>query len=243
MRKEQGQAGLSRRELIKWLGAFSLAFSTDPLKVITAVAGGIDNPAKKEAVYIPKNSPAEQYRQKYTFSCEVASVKIVLFHYQGLFNPSEEELQDQLGTNPNPDLGFRGNYAAFSSNNLENYGAHAPAIKTLVENYGNEEFFQARILYDLEQVKDALSKDHLVLLWVPVGLASSYLKPVTLDNGKFFNLVPGEHVVVTHGFDQNGFFIYDPSPTEYHFNYAESDLLAKRMSLFEYPALEIEPRF
>jgi hypothetical protein len=55
--------------------------------------------------------------------------------------------------------------------------------------------------------------------------------------------VPGEHVIVLHGYDPSGFFTYDPRPTPRVPGYVGAAALDKGMSLFEAPALAIQPLF
>lgn len=188
---------------------------------------------------IPEDPRSYEYRQEYTLSCEVASVKIALFRWG--FDPSEDELLERLGNNSNPDLGFRGDPKALNPNGFENYGAHAPAVKELVENYPEKGIFQANYLYDLDQIRQALSENQPVLLWIPVGLYDYFPQPVILDDGSTAYLVPGEHVVVAYGFDDDGFFIHDPIPNEKNIAYAPNEELAEKMGFFEHPALALSP--
>lgn len=192
--------------------------------------------------YIPDNPAARDFRQQYNLSCEVAAFKIVLMHY-GLANATEELLQDLLGVNENPNKGFRGDYRALSTHGLDNYGAHAPALQRLIQSFPKPGLFAALPVANLDQAKAALVQNWLVLAWVPVALEPSLVRPLTLSTGERVNFVPGEHVIVLHGFDPGGFFTYDPRPSPRVPAYAPSDALARSMALFDVPGLAIQPLF
>jgi uncharacterized protein YvpB len=164
---------------------------------------------------------------------------MALFYWN--LDPSEEELQARLGSNSDPDLGFRGVYSA-SPNGLENYRAHAPALKQLVESYPTTGKFRGDQLSNLNDVKQALASNEPVLLWVTFGLTPSHKVPMTFQ-GQEVDLVPNEHVVTAYGYDPTGFFIYDPESINNVSGHVDTAVLAARTSLFQHPALAIHPLF
>jgi len=188
--------------------------------------------------YLLPTPPLDGYRQKYTLSCEVASTKIALSYWQDRLQGvdlSEEKLQEVLGINDDPNLGFRGDYKS-NPKGLQNYGANAPAIKRLVENYPKQGLFKTEILSNIEQVKAALKQNKPVLLWVTFGLNPSHDQSTNVGN-----LVPNEHVVVATGFVGDKIRISDPEYSNNVSGMVSESLLAQRMSLFSQPALAISP--
>jgi uncharacterized protein YvpB len=208
------------------------------LPAATAVPAGVVPPVW----YIPDNPIARDYRQEYNLSCEVAAFKIVLIHY-GFGDVTEELLQDVLGVDENPNRGFRGDYRAMRTNGLQNYGAHAPALARIVGLFPVPGRFNAVRLAGLAQVQAALSRNWLALVWIPVGLEPSRRQMVTLSTGEQVSFVPGEHVIALHGYDQGGFYTYDPRPSPRVPGYVRADALGAGMSLFDLPGLAIQPLF
>lgn len=199
----------------------------------------VAQPALPPRALIPFNQQAQAFRQRYNLTCEVGAFKQMLYHY-GL-DPSEEELQALLGQDENPNRGFRGDYTAPQTNGFQNYGAHAPAVKRLIESYPQPGRFRAGVLYNLDQARAALAAHQLVMVWIPVALEQSSAQLVTLSTGERVSMVPGEHVVVLHGYDPGGFYVYDPRPSPRLPSYVAAEPLAKGMALFEQPALALEP--
>lgn len=187
---------------------------------------------------IPDNARAEQYRQQYPLSCEVACFRMVLFHYD--MDGPDEQLMQALGNNPNPNLGFRGDYQASDTNGFENYGAHAPAVKRLVDSFPSPGTFNGILLSGLDDARAALAHKWLVIAWIPVGLTTSSSQPVMLTNGETVNLVPNEHTILLHGYDSDGVWIYDPEPDPHLPPQVDAQALADGMSLFDNPGLAIQ---
>ena len=231
---------LSRRQFLTYATAASMVGATGLRDVAPAVAAA--SPPTPASWYIPDNPVARDFRQQYNLSCEVASFKIVLIHYQ-LANVTEELLQDLLGVNENPDKGFRGDFRALSTQGLRNYGAHAPALASLVSRFPAPGVFQPHFLASLDDVRSALTHNWLVMAWIPVALEPSRAVVVKLTTGEQVSLVPGEHVIVLHGYNGSGFFTYDPRPTPRVPGYVTADALWRGMSLFEHPALAIQALF
>lgn len=199
---------------------------------------------KSPAPYILPKNPLSNYRQKYGLSCEVAAVKIALSYWQnGLEGQdlSEETLQNSLGQNEDPDLGFRGNYRATLST-VQDYGAHAPAVKRFIETYPKPDLFKAEPLQTIDDVKNAIRQNKPVLLWVTFALEPSYQQQISLSSGQKKSLVHDEHVVVATGFANGKIQIIDPEGEKNRSGFVEESLLAQRMSLFDHPALAVSPK-
>ena len=164
-----------------------------------------------------------------------------MLHYN--MDAPEEQLQAILGSNENPEKGFRGEYWAPSSNGVQNYGAHALAINRLIDSFPQPGRFNGVPLADLTQAKAALAHNWLVIAWIPVGLEPSYTATITLSTGEQVHLVPAEHTIVLHGYDSSGFFTYDPRPSPRVSGYASADALARATALFDHPLLAVQPLF
>jgi len=190
--------------------------------------------------YIPDNPQARDVRQHYNLTCEVVAFKQVMLHY-GMDAP-EEQLQEVLGRHENPDKGFRGNYWS-NWGDLNNYGAHAPAVKAMIERFPRPGMFSASYLNNLDQAARALTHNWLVIVWIPIELRRSYRAPMRMSNGDQVVLVPGEHTVTLHGYDGGGFYCYDPRPNMRVPDYLPADALARSIALFDYPGLAVQPLF
>lgn len=190
--------------------------------------------------YVPDNPQARDLRQRYNLTCEVCAFRQVMLHY-GLDAP-EEQLQQVLGRDENPDRGFRGDYWS-NWGDLNNYGAHAPAVKAMIERFPRPGVFSAGYLANLDQAAQALTRNWLVIAWIPVELRRSHRVPIQTSTGEQVALVPGEHTITLHGYDPGGFYVYDPRPNMRVPDYIPAPALAQAMSLFDYPGLAVQPLF
>jgi uncharacterized protein YvpB len=190
--------------------------------------------------YIPDNPQARDLRQRYNLTCEVCAFRQVMLHY-GMDAP-EELLQQVLGNDENPNRGFRGNYWS-NWGDLNNYGAHAPAVKRMIEAFPRPGVFAAHDVANPAQAARALTRNWLVIAWIPIELRQSYRAPVRMSTGEVVNLVPGEHTITLHGYDGSGWFVYDPRPNMRVPDYIPAGALARCMGYFDYPGLAVEPLF
>ncbi len=163
-----------------------------------------------------------------------------MLHYG--MDGAEEQLQQVLGRDENPNRGFRGDYSS-NRGDLVNYGAHAPAVKAMIEAFPRPGVFAASYLVNLDDARAALVRNWLVIVWIPVQLRPSYRAPVRLSTGEVVVLVPGEHTITLHAYDGGGFYVYDPRPNMRVPNYVPGDALAAGMASFDYPALAVQPLF
>jgi uncharacterized protein YvpB len=188
-----------------------------------------------DAWVLPENPAARAWVQQSALSCEVAAVKQALFFWDT--DPTEHELMELLGYDPDPDIGFRGRLNA--NQTLDDYGAHAPAIARVIESYRTERFdFRATALESLDDIRAALRRNHPVIAWIPVGLRASVGVPVVVAPDVVRTLVYAEHAVVIYGYDADGFFIYDPGRSA-RISYASNVALERSISYFEHRALEV----
>jgi len=190
--------------------------------------------------YIPDNAQARDLRQRYNLTCEVCAFRQVMLHYS--MDAPEEQLQQVLGRDENPNRGFRGAYWS-NWGDLDNYGAHAPAVKAMIEGFPRPGVFAVHYVANLDQAAEALTRNWLVFAWIPVEMHRSYRVLVRMSNGEQVVLVPGEHTVTLHGYDGGGFYVYDPRPNMRVPDYIAAGPLGQAVALFDYPGLAVQPLF
>lgn len=192
-------------------------------------------------------------QQFFNLSCEFAAASGIIFNFTN--NPDfsvanekegEKELINKMWISRNPNVGIRmgqENVTSLDSvyTNLNKwfggsdyYGIHAPPFIDLFANYQ----LTAKPIYindsTISLIKEALSKDHLVMAWIKIGYAQSV--DDYLSYGKV-KIVRGEHSVIIIGYDQDGVIIMDPGIGLKR--YIEYQSLLDASSPFPMPFLEV----
>lgn len=140
------------------------------------------------------------YLQKYTLSCEIASLRMAL-NFKGT-NLSEDEIIPVVGTDPtphrgntwgNPNVAFVGNIRGTQMK--DGYGVHWAPIAKAARNYRNAEDFQG---WSIEQLTKAIADGNPVIIWVysHFGTKTTWNTP----DGTKVDAVRDEHAVVAVGF-------------------------------------------
>lgn len=140
------------------------------------------------------------YLQKYTLSCEIASLRMAL-NFRGA-NVSEDDLIPQVGLDPtphtgntwgNPNVAFVGNIKGTQMK--DGYGVHWAPIAKVARNYRNAEDFQG---WNIGQLTKAISDGNPVVIWVysHFGRKTTWNTP----GGEKIDAVRDEHAVVAVGF-------------------------------------------
>lgn len=140
------------------------------------------------------------YLQKYTLSCEIASLRMAL-NFRGA-NVSEDDLIPQVGLDPtahsgniwgNPNSAFVGNIKGTQM--ADGYGVHWGPIAKAARNYRGAQDFQGWSITDLTR---ELSNGNPVIIWVysHYGTPTSWKTP----DGTDIYAVRDEHAVVAVGF-------------------------------------------
>lgn len=140
------------------------------------------------------------YLQKYTLSCEIASLRMAL-NFRGL-GLTEDDIIPKVGQDPTPHEGnvwgdpneaFVGNIAGTQMAN--GYGVHWAPIARAARSYRNAEDFTGWTIADLT---GAIEKNNPVVIWVYShhGTPTSWKTP----SGKEIYAVRDEHAVVAVGF-------------------------------------------
>lgn len=192
-------------------------------------------------------------RQAFNLSCEFAAASSIIFHFTN--NPdfavnneinAEKKLINKVWISRNPNVGIR--MGQGNINNLESlysnlnqwfggsdyYGIHAPPFIDLFANY---QLYSKPIYINdttISLIKEAISKDHLVMAWIKIGYSKSIDDDLSYGQVR---IVRGEHSVVINGYDENGVFIMDPGiGQERHIDYLS---LINASNLFPMPFLEV----
>jgi uncharacterized protein YvpB len=140
------------------------------------------------------------YLQKYTLSCEIASLRMAL-NYRGA-NVTEDELIPQVGQDPtahkgniwgNPNEAFVGNIAGTQMK--DGYGVHWKPIAKAAKNYREAQDFEG---WTIEALTAEILKGNPVVIWVYShhGSKTSWTTP----DGTSVYAVRDEHAVVVVGF-------------------------------------------
>lgn len=165
---------------------------TRPVTISSEVKWLAVNPTTKLSVPV--------YLQKYTLSCEVASLRMAL-NFRGA-NVTEDDLIPKIGTDPtlhrgdtwgNPNIAFVGNIRGTQMK--DGYGVHWAPIAKAARNYRNAEDFQG---WNIEKMTKAILDGNPVIIWVysHFGTKTVWYTP----DGTKIDAVRDEHAVVVVGF-------------------------------------------
>jgi uncharacterized protein YvpB len=172
----------------------------------------------------------DRQKQSHNLSCESSAASMAAQYY-GL-PLTEADVQSALPSNPNPNLGFRGNIDG-PTGGLEDYGVYANPILAILNARGLQ---ARRVQGGLDGIKAAIVQGKPVIVWVTYNCMVSTPSTLTVD-GKEVVLVPYEHVVVVTGYDAGGVWANDPWDGQEHY-YANADL-AQAMGYFGDMAIEV----
>lgn len=138
--------------------------------------------------------------QKYTLSCEIAALRMVL-EYWGI-KVTEDELLQKIGFDPNskkgttwgnPYVGFVGNIKGKQM--VTGYGVYWEPIARVANNYRYAKSFEG---WTITQLTQSIQKSIPIITWISIkGRQPTVWRTPTGDNIK---AVPDEHVVVVIGF-------------------------------------------
>lgn len=139
------------------------------------------------------------HKQAYPLSCE-ASAAVDWAAYFGV-DIFESDFQFALPISDNPDYGFCGQVLTDRWGQIppDAYGVHAGPVADLLVKYG----LPAKSIsgWTLEQVKQKLSEDKPILIWVIGNM--EYSEPVIYVDkaGREVMVAPFEHAVILTGYD------------------------------------------
>jgi uncharacterized protein YvpB len=168
------------------------------------------------------------YLQKYTLSCEIASLRMAL-NFRGL-TTTEDELIPKVGKDPTPHKGniwgdpnnaFVGNIAGTQMS--DGYGVHWAPIAKAARNYRDAQDFEG---WNIEQLTTAIENNNPVVIWVYShhGTKTSWKTP----EGKDIFAVRDEHAVTAVGFvgpaaNPTEIIVNDPLIGQVHWSRATFD--------------------
>lgn len=181
-------------------------------KLVTAVPTPTPTPAYPESHFI---YPIVGHKQEYPLSCEASAAS----DWANFFGVSiyESSIQFALPSSDNPDYGFVGQVLTDAWGQIPPYayGVHAGPIADALIEMG----LPAKAVknYSLEEVKQKLSENKPIIVWVIGNMV--YSEPVEFidSQGRSVIVAPYEHVVILTGYNQthmrymnNGRFIDTP---------------------------------
>lgn len=144
--------------------------------------------------------PVYGHEQTYELGCE-ASAAVDWANFFGL-SIYEYSFQTALPLSDNPDFGFVGEVTTDAWGQIPPYayGVHARPIADLLQAYGLPA--KAVTGYSIDQVKQKLSEDKPIIVWVIGNM--EYSNPVSYKDsqGRISIVAPYEHVVILTGYNE-----------------------------------------
>lgn len=170
----------------------------------SSTVSGLTGTGAGAKVYVP------EYHQQRTLSCEFASLFIATSAFgDGI---SEYSFDSVVGLSPNPHLGYRGNITGTWGNTTD-YGVYAQPLSWALAQFG----FVGDAFYgvgDDSTITSRLDNGWPVVVWLALWGDQSFR---TDYDGQSFTLVPGMHVMVAYGYDNDGIYLSDPGSGTYRF--------------------------
>jgi uncharacterized protein YvpB len=151
-----------------------------------------------------------QYYQQRGLSCEYASLYIATSAFgEGI---SEYAFDNVVGLSPNPHLGYRGNITGTWGNTTD-YGVYAQPLSWALAQFGyvGDAFYGVG---DTTTITSRLDNGWPVVVWLAMWGDQSFRAEY---DGQSFTLVPGMHVMVAYGYDNDGIYLSDPGSGTYRF--------------------------
>ncbi len=149
--------------------------------------------------------PVPNYVQQRNLSCEYASLQIATGAFGG--GISEYAFDSVVGWSANPHYGYRGDITGWWGNTTD-YGVYAEPLAAALPQFG----FYGETFYaqgNAGALTSRLDAGLPVVVWLGLWGDTGFYE--TGADGSTYLLVPGYHVVVAYGYDQNGVYISDPA--------------------------------
>jgi uncharacterized protein YvpB len=143
--------------------------------------------------------------QWWNLSCEYAATSAATAYYGKAI--SQQTFADDIGFDPNPNIGFRGNLSGPWGGTTD-YGIYpGPILKDLIAHgFAHSYSFRA----NADMLRAAISKDHPVVVWI-VGTFGSAPRYDETSDGESYFLVPYEHAVTAYGYTESSILLMDPA--------------------------------
>lgn len=140
------------------------------------------------------------HRQTYELGCEASAA----VDWAGFFGASiyEYSFQTALPLSDNPDFGFVGEVTTDAWGQIPPYayGVHAEPIAQVLRDYGLPAL--AVRDYSLDEIKQKLSEDKPVIVWVIGNMVYSDPVEYVDKDGRVAIVAPYEHVVILTGYNE-----------------------------------------
>jgi uncharacterized protein YvpB len=159
--------------------------------------------------YILKDVPATP--QAWALSCEYAATSAATAVYGTVV--TQWRLRTDIGTDPNPHKGFRGDING-AWGGTRDYGVYAEPIAAVLRQYG---FAHSYVFYGgADNLRAEIAAGHPVVAWVTGTWKPSSRQTLRDAAGDRYSLIPDEHAVTVYGYDGDGVWVMDPAePDKY----------------------------
>lgn len=155
------------------------------------------------------------FAQQHYLSCEYSATRAAVARWG--IQLSEADFINNIPTNDNPHLGFRGNIDG-SWGGIYDYGIYAEPIARFLATKG----LNTKLIWNgVDSIKEELSYGRPVVVWVVGGMGYSSTVEASAA-GQNFLLMPLEHAVTLYGYDDQGVYVADPGFGTYDY-YAWAD--------------------
>jgi len=173
--------------------------------------------------------------QWYNLSCEYAAAATVTLFWGNVV--SQSVFVREVPSSPNPHIGFRGDING-PFGGINDYGVYAEPLAKVLENHG----YNATVFYgdDVNRLESNIAAGNPAVVWLTVGRDEdrpAYYKEL---DGERYKLVPGEHAVVAHGYDDAGIYLMDVSDGGYY--HTDWSSFLRRWDYFDGMTLIIWPQ-
>ncbi len=147
--------------------------------------------------------------QAWNLTCEYAATSAATAFYGQPI--TQQTFVDAIGFDANPNKGFRGRLTG-SWGGTTDYGIYPAPILRALQQRGFAHSYSFRS--NPEMLRDALSKDRPVVVWIvdTLGAAS---RVDTMSDGEQFFLVPYEHALTAYGYTESSVLLMDPGAATY----------------------------
>ena len=159
--------------------------------------------------HVLKDIPATP--QAWALSCEYAATSAATAMYGTVV--TQWRLRTDIGTDPNPHKGFRGDIMGTWGGTTD-YGVYAEPIAATLRRYG---FAHSYVFYGgADNLRAEIAAGRPVVAWVTGTWKPSSRQVLRDASGDRYSLIPDEHAVTVYEYDGDGVWVMDPAgPDKY----------------------------
>ena len=175
----------------------------DEVPAVTVAADGGSSSGPMVSFWVPA------YLQQRNLSCEYAALYIATARWgNGI---SEYAFDEVVGWSENPHWGYRGNIHGWWGN-TDDYGVYAAPLARALSQFGfvGDAFYAVG---DRSELTWRLDAGIPVVVWLSMWQDPGYY--AWTADGVRYKLVPGMHVMVAYGYDNESVYLADPGTGGY----------------------------